>query len=388
MKNLNEVDERCFLSEKEALDFYANVCNTDIWKRCYTNELEAMPIDNAPILMEQIITTLGIAPDVSTTSIQECMESYNLGLNVPFDNGLVCYPIGDTAFSTLIQRAGYQNSPVLTGLNEKNSQKVMAPCDKASVLNTGFKCFKNRALVLIRDEKVRAVLSGDETDYSILRYNELVTVFKDELAKQFKGVSFEEAYASHSSFTTVYSFHDEQVYNAVEHIFAKKLNKIRTAVRMTSSDVGLSGANLYPYIIADGRTFLIGQPLSLTHKDRHSVDDFRDNAAKVMSMFKDAEEKLEKMETAKVRNVAGCFLRAAKQVGLPKGICCEYAPTLENLYGTRCYQIDIYWALYDMLEKYLSGSDATNARKLALEEGISRVVFSNMADYDLPFQWE
>ena len=105
-------------------------------------------------------------------------------------------------------------------------------------------------------------------------------------------------------------------------------------------------------------------------------------------MFKDAEEKLEKMETAKVRNVAGCFLRAAKQVGLPKGICCEYAPTLENLYGTRCYQIDIYWALYDMLEKYLSGSDATNARKLALEEGISRVVFSNMADYDLPFQWE
>ena len=60
MKNLNEVDERCFLSEKEALDFYANVCNTDIWKRCYTNELEAMPIDNAPILMEQIITTLGI----------------------------------------------------------------------------------------------------------------------------------------------------------------------------------------------------------------------------------------------------------------------------------------------------------------------------------------
>lgn len=387
MKNLSENNEKSFLNEKEAVNFFKEVCSTDVWKRCYTNELEAMPIDNAPILMQEIRQKLAIPAEVSDESMQECMESYNIGLKVPSESKMECYPIGDTAFGTMIQRAGYQNSPVLTVLSEKAAQRVMAPCNKAAVLNLGFKCFKNRALVLIRDEKIRAVLSGDETDYSVLDYSELVSVFKEELDNQFENVSFEEAFASHQSFSTVYSFKDSTVNTAIKKIF-NKAGEFRTAVRMTSSDVGLSGANLYPYIIADGITYMIGMPLTLTHKDRHCINDFRDNARMIMAMFKEASQKLADMEHVKVRNVAGCFLRIAKQVGLPKGICCEYAPDLEQTYGNNCYQIDIYWALYDMLETYLSDNDVSNGRKLALEEGISRVVFSNMGDYDLPFQWE
>lgn len=391
MKNLYEENEKILLVEDAAKNLFEKIAEEDVWQGCYTNELKSVPIDNAPILMEQTRDVLGIPADVTDDSVTECMESLNLGLKVPMSNGYRCYPLGETAFGSLIQRAGFQNSPVLTLLTAKQSQNPMRPLDKADVLNKGFNCFKNKSLCLIRDEKIRAVLSGDESDYSILPFNELFTAFKEELENQFDKIKFSLAVASHEYFSAMYSIEDKTVNEKIRDVFARcgfNVTDMTVACKLRSSDVGFSGANLYPYLTGKGREIMLGSPLSLTHKNKHTITDFRDNVMKVMAMFKDSADKIEEMNLKKVKNPEGCLLRIAKQVGLPKRLSCELAPIIEAQYGNNCYHCDVFWALYDIFDKAVAVNNLSESRKIALEEGISRIVFSNMEDYDMPFQWE
>lgn len=61
----------------------------------------------------------------------------------------------------------------------------------ANVLNACLQLFPAEALLLIRDEKVSAVHSGDSVDYSILPINELLATLKDKLDDRFPGAEFE-----------------------------------------------------------------------------------------------------------------------------------------------------------------------------------------------------
>lgn len=391
MKLLNENNEMLFAEETAAITCFSEVCDADLWQRVYTNEMEVVPIDNAPILMDEIRQRTRINPIVSDESVQECMESLSLGLTISSESKRHSYPLGNTALTSIVQRAGYQQSPVLLNTNEKASQNSMAPCDKAAVLNLGFAVFKNSALVLIRDEKVRAVLSGDESDYSVLRYDKLHNILKEELQKQFSAVTFKEGTASHTHFSSTFEINDVQLNKGISKIFTSaniNTNGMVTAVRLVSSDVGVSGANIYPLLRGHGSEKLIGLPLVLTHKNKHSLDDFRVNVQMIMSMFKEAEEKIKEMSEKKIKHPAGCLMRIAKQVGLPKKLTCEMAPDFEDMYGDNTYQIDVYWKLFELLDDHLTSYNISKERQINIEEGICRIAFSNMTDYDIPFQWE
>lgn len=390
MKNLSETNELTFLKEEDAVAFFDNVCSTDVWKPCYTKELRAVPIDNAPILEQCIREQMLIPPEVSTESIQENMESINIGLQIPFDAGYVCYPLGDTAYDTLVQRAGFQNSPVLLITKDKVSQTAMSPKKKAEVINTGLSCYKNLSLILVRDEKIRAVLSGDEHDYSVLPFDQLLSTLKTRLCDMFSDVAFEAAFASHIYFMAEYSFKSSFV-NETALAFNRiksSSTSVKLSLKLISSDVGVSGANLFPYVSFDDISFMMGMPITLTHKHKHALVDFIDNITKVGAAFRDATEKMEEMNSRKVSHPGGCLMRIAKQAGLPKKLSCEEAESIEALYGTNCMQSDVFFSLYDVLDKYDAECTLSLSRRLILEEGISRITFSRFSDYDIPFQWE
>lgn len=390
MKNLVENKELCFLDESVAEEFFEKVCSTDVWKTCYTKELKVIPIDNAPILEQNIRSELLISPEVSSDSLLENMEELNIGLQIPFDEGYVGYPLGDTAYGTLVQRAGFQNSPVLFIQKNKAAMNAMSPYKKADVINMGLACYKNLSLVLIRDEKVRAVLSGDKSDYVVLPFNNLMESLKVRLTDMFFDVAFKMAFASHSFFGVEYKFKAGGL-GDLTTVFAKRnvdTSDMSLSVKLVSSDVGLSGANLFPYIHMKNNSFMLGKPLVLTHKNQHSLVDFNVNIAQLDSVFLESAEKIEDMNRQAVKYPAGCLLRAAKQAGLPKKLSCEAAEAIEAMYGSNCLQIDIFMALYEILEKYDAEVDLSLSRRVLLEEGISRIVFSRFSDYDLPFQWE
>ena len=392
MKNLNETTESCFLKEADALKLFTELCATDVWQRCGTNELQVQPIDDAPILMQEIRTKLNIAAEVTDDSMSECMDSLNLGVSVPFETGYKTYPIGETSLGTLVQRAGYQMSPVLMSTSPKASMNVMSPINKSMVLNNGLQQFKNKALVLIRDEKIRAILSGDEADYQIFPMVQLTSILKSVLSRDFTDVNFSYAFASHQYMGIYYTFDAHAVMGEDVRTLLSRIginsNDMKAGVFLITSDVGLSGANLYPYIHGNGHNVMIGTPLTLTHKGSNTLETFEANVSRMLSIFKDAEARLNEMDQKKVNHPAGCLMRIAKQAGLPKKISCEAAESLEATFGINCYQADVFFALYDILESYYVETEVSSSKKIMLEEGISRVVFSNFGDYDIPFQWE
>lgn len=391
-KRLYENNDVTITDEMEAIKFFNDLCYDDVWHRCRTKELEAVPIENHPLFFDEMRKKLGIPFEVSTDSMTECAESYSLGVKVPFDTGYECYPIGDTAFTLLLERAGFQKATALSCLKEKGTQSVMPCTHTAQIINMGFEVFKNKALVLVRDEKVRAVLSGDESDYCILPFDKLLSIFIDSLMGQFADVNFVEATACHEYFSVLYSMKDKLVEESIAKVFASvghTFNNIKIEARLTSSDVGLSGAKIYPFIKTDGKLRIIGNPLSVTHKNGKTLKDFKENCGKIFSMFKDIERQLELMKAKKLKCPSGAFLRVAKEIGLPKKLAHEQASNFEALFA-KPTQLDLYWALYETLDTYKVSrkNDLSFSQMLTYEEGICRTLFGDIDKYDMPFTWE
>lgn len=391
-KKLREQNDLIFRDKKAAHDFFEELCQLDIWQTVNTRELLTVPLDNIPILLDHVRSTKNIALEVSDESLKECMDDWGLCLRIPFSNGNKCYPLGDTSYNSLMQRAGFQTSSVLSNSKDKSHQKTMSPEEKSIILNMGLNCFNNKALALIRDEKVRAVLSGDSSDYSILPFDDLIYAFLDELKVQFKEVTFIHASASHTLFTYLVNMHDPKIESTLKEIFNNSgyyASDLTLGCMLSSSDVGLSGANIYPYIYSDGSYRLFSQPLCLTHKNNHSIQDFKDNAAKVFSLFKDLEKNLDEMATKKLRHPKGALLRICKHIGLPKKISCEMAVQFESMFSSPT-QLDLHWMLYEILARHEADSkqSLSSSSKITYEENIARITIGNISSFDIPFEWE
>ena len=162
MKILKENVTKSFSSESEAIALFEEIDEKSIWRRCYTNELEAVGLDRTPILLEQVKATTPFSDEVSDESIVESMEGVNLAVNIPCDIGKIAYPLADSGMSSIIQRAGYGiDSSSLKRTKDSRTKTVMEPGNKAMVINFGFETAEDQSLVFILDEKVRAIHSGD-----------------------------------------------------------------------------------------------------------------------------------------------------------------------------------------------------------------------------------
>lgn len=388
MKFLNETQDTRINDEQEATAFFICQNEADRWQLCFTEELQAMPLDNIPILMDSVRNLNRIPDEVSDSSILETMETSKISLLVPEENGYKGYPVGDTAWLTIFQRAGYQQATVLTSQKDKASQKQMSPFSKAQVLNMGFNCFKNSSLLLIRDEKIRAALSDD---YSPLPFSMLMSELKVGLAKSFSNVTFVEASANHYFSTVIFKLSDVEIERAIRDLFMKNdinVKSISIACQLTSSDVGASGANLYPFVCINGLNRAIGKPISLAHKGGHTIEDFKKNVDLMYSCFKDATTALEKLSTLKLKHPKGAFIRIAKNLSLQKKKTLETAESFEKMYDSPS-GLDLYWKIYELFDDINAEANGLPLNvSINFEEGLARIISNGIDNFDLPFEWD
>lgn len=101
----------------------------------------------------------------------------NLGLAVRVDGEL--YPARMTAYKSLLDRAKIGGNSL-----PKLHREILA-----EVLNSCLNLYSSDALVLVRDEKVAAVHSGDEVDYSILPIDELLRTLRQNSMIAFPAIA-------------------------------------------------------------------------------------------------------------------------------------------------------------------------------------------------------
>lgn len=134
------------------------------------------------------------------------------------------------------------------------------------------------ALLRISDGKLSAVHGGDSSDYAVLEMTELFGRTVRYLHDRFGGCSFVGGFYDHSTATTIWEITDETLVQSYQDALEQHevpYDTLKPALRLSTSDVGVSGANLYPplYTGAQEGTIALASPLKPEHRSEKATKD-------------------------------------------------------------------------------------------------------------------
>ena len=248
-----------FGSYEQMLDYHRNQSANSRWQRCKVSDLEVSPLDRG----SSLVGKLGLfAPGISQEAVEDTAD--NLGLAMMVDHQY--YPIRGTAYKSLLDRAKIGGTAL-----PKLSRTALA-----DVLNACLRLYHAEALLLLRDEKVAAVHSGDETDYSVLPVDELLVALQKKLDERFSGSEFEGGYCDHSLVSASWSMpgQKEELLEGYKKTLEEQGQKAVAAKRMPgirfiTSDTGVASAKVSALLAGGQYPIHIGSCLSVDH--RHIV---------------------------------------------------------------------------------------------------------------------
>ena len=223
--------ETTFANTKEMLEFLAERAKASQWIRKPTRMLRLVPLEKEAETIEKACTKQleGIVEDTE--------KNTQLVLKI---NGEV-YPVRDCAMHTILKRAGVSG----TGLRK------LEKATYAKVINYCLKVARGDALIKIADGKVSAVHGGDEHDYCVLDMEAVFSMTCDYLKAHFSGSAYLEGSGTydHSIASAMWTLEGNQelldTYRQALKDHDLEDKALAPALRLTTSDVAASGANLY-----------------------------------------------------------------------------------------------------------------------------------------------
>lgn len=358
-----------FLHEREE-----NAC----WVRWKVQDLKVRALESDPDLIESL------QESYEETGVASIIEDTlkNTGLTVEAE---ACYPLRNCAIKTLMDRARISGNAL---------RKVKKPVF-AEILNRCLKVGQGDALLRLADGKVSEVLSGDAKDYSILPIPELFQRTVEYLDRQFPGKTFAGGCYSHAQVTALWELTDSMdmldAYRDALRAHGCTVDDFRPALRLTSSDVGVSSANLYPTIFkgAEDRLITLGNPLKVKHKNGATLEDFDKNLNLIFAQYAHAVDRLTALLDIEILYPYTTLLRVMKFLGLGKKLALETADLHNAQYGpVPCSAHDLYCDINEILYT-LQSNGADSTRIASMEETIARAMNINWPDYDMPgeFAW-
>lgn len=363
--------ERSFNEPGEQLTFLKEREQHAYWQRIPTNQVEFQAIDDS--ITGQVIRQSYI--DAGKGGILEDTMQHTQLLLKAQDR---VYPVRSCAVTTILSRARI-SGPAL-GKVQKN---VLA-----RILNACVKVASGQALLRFSDEKVSAMHGGDESEYSVLEAPALFEAVMEELNSNFEECEYSGGHFDHSLISAVWSFPKNleliDTYTQALQDRGLSVGHFTPAVRFTTSDVGVSGANLYPLLLTRGRSISIGSPLVLEHKHGADLQKFKDQLQLLYPRYLDAVTQLCKLMDIEVEYSYNTLLRVMKRIGVNKKLAYEIAENWKIKNGDgACTAHDLYLEIGEAT--FLQQRDGASAsRIMQMEENVSRALKIKWGDFDYP----
>ena len=363
--------ETTFANPKEMLDFLAERAKATTWIRKPTRSLRLVPISQEAEHMEAS----------STADWEEILKDTEKNTQLALKVRGETYPVRDCAIKTILDRAGISGAG-LRKLEKSNYAKVVNYCLKVA---------KGDALIKIADGKVSAVHGGDSHDYSILDMRAIFETTIQYLDSNFRGSSYMEGSGAfdHSIVSAMWELGGNQelldTYRTAlaDHGMCDKV--IAPAVRLTTSDVAASGANLYPMLLCDSgnRTISLGSPIKLAHTGGADLVQFMGNLRMLCSRYQDAIADMTKLMDIEIRNPLNCLKLVMKRIGVRKKLINEVAEMFESQNGTDpCTAHDLYFAINEAC--FFAACEGMQGHGIiSLEEQVTRALALNWQEYDV-----
>lgn len=316
--------------------------------------------------------------------IADTMENTSLLLKV---NGET-YPVRSCAIKSILERARISGHAL-----NKVSKSIFT-----QILNYCMDVASGDSLIKVADDKVSAVHGGDPKDYAILEILPLIQCVRSILDRDFAGNHFLTANFDHSIVTAIWSLDGqanelmETYRQAVAEKGVTEAMSARPGLRFTTSDVGVSAANLYPILLLGGsnRIIPLGDPLKLDHKNGADLDAFASSMDQLYACFKESIERQQQLLDVEIRYPYTTMLGVLKRIGITKKMSYEVADLFAGQSGVSsgCNAYQLYLAMSDVI--FLAQCEGASAYRIAqLEENIARALRINWHEYDRPgdFKW-
>lgn len=363
---------KSFLSEEEFIAFLEEREANSAWERQKSNKIRFIAADD-----EKVQKRMEDSEDYSEMQpvMKDTMEHTRLVLKVQDS----FYPVRSCAVKTILDRARVSGNAL-----NKVEKTVLA-----KILNYCMEVASGDALIRFCEKKISAVHGGDPSDYAVLEMPELFRKTVEYLQTNFPGYTFAGASYDHSVATALWELSNEtellQEYKKLLEEYKLPTEGLKAGLRLTTSDVGYSGANLYPLLfLKDGVNILpLGSPLKLEHKNGVSLEHFDGQLNLLYAQYGKALSSLEKMMSLVLFHPVNAMLGVMKRIGIPKKIAMEVAENFRQEYEERCCSAyEVYLGITEA-EHILMRDEPEGAKIVKMEENIARAVHIRWKDYDL-----
>lgn len=373
MQNCQDNYSTTFSSYNAMYDYHDEQTKKSQWLTCRVDELQIEPLDNTSPLYGNLSA---FAPGTSLDAVEDTAS--NLGLAMRIGGNL--YPLRMTAYKSLLDRAKIGGTAL-----PKLSRSVLA-----EVLNACLKLYSSSALLLIRDEKVAAVHSGDPVDYSVLPINELLGTLKTKLDARFPGNKYESGYCDHSLVSTSWKMPDqkEDLLGAYTKLLASQgkttmADKLMPSIRFMTSETGIASAKVSALLVGGQHPIHIGGCIAVDHRHQKKVSDFDSALDQLFAQFGDSIAKLQKLLEIHLDYPVNAMTRVCKKLSLPKKAAVEAIAMYEMAYGGGAATAhDVFLAMQE-IPFILKTENTPESKLLIVEENMARALAFKWSDYDL-----
>ncbi|MGL5254537.1 MAG: transposase [Brevinema sp.] len=363
--------QRTFARANDLMHFLGERRQESTWIRKPTKNLRVLTLEKGEEKFESQAT-----PDW-----EDILEDTKRNTKLVLQMSNQVFPIRDCAIKTLLDRAGISGAAL----------KKLERKDYARIINLCLKVARGDALVKIADGKVSAVHGGDQSDYSVIEPETIFAVTIDYLNRNYPGNQYIEnsgAY-DHVAMTAMWELGRQQdlletyrealdEHGLSQHVYAP-------ALRLTTSDVGMSGVNIYPMLMCDNhnRSINLGTPLRLQHKAGASIGHYQDNLNMLYARYTDAVSNLTKLMDIEIYHPLNCLMGVLKRINISKKVATEIINGHEAKYGeVPCTAHDLYYSINEA-PFIASCMGMQGNRILTIEENAARALSLNWEEYDV-----
>ena len=362
-----------FTEFPDMLAYHTKTCQDSIWEHTKVKDLSIAPLRKTSPLYTDVSN---FDETVSQDAIQDTAD--NLGLAIKMGDRY--FPLRDTAYKSLLDRAHING----TALPKLSREKL------SDILNSCFMLHRDQALILVRDEKVSAVHSGDAKDYSVLEIDQLLTALKSNMDTRFPGNVFAGGYTDHSLTSATWELPRQKrdLLNTYEqHLIAdgKGLlaDKLMPGIRFTTSDTGNASAKVSAMLMGPRFPIHIGGIVAVDHRNAKKIVDFSESLDMLFAQFGDSVAKLNQLFDIQLDYPVNTMEGVCKALKLPKKASMEAISMFEASIGSDTATAhDVFLALQEIpFNMKIAG--ASDRKLLELQESMARALTLRWTDYDV-----
>lgn len=362
-----------FSNQEIFLDFLDHIEERADWQTHPTNSIQIIAIQEDSDACGKITAE---TPEEAEQIIEDTCKNTEFLLKA----GDRIYAVGATAIKTLENRArisGY----ALSDLDKKTLARVLNDCLQVT---------KGQALIRIHEGKVRAVHGGDKGDYVTLPMPQIFEVAATHMRENYDKARFSEGYFDHSIAMASWEVRDEGLLETYRELLLQYGQladaKLAASIRIHSSDVGVSGANIFcTLLIGQNRIPLIlGGPMKLAHKDNASIEAFSANVAQIFARYQEEVEGLSDLFRIYVNYPENVMAGVMKKAEIGAALRAQTVERFRTSHGFgRCNGYEVYCGICEAI--FLAQSNGMTPRGLVdLEEKVSKCLKYRFHEYDIP----